>query len=479
MKMLAQKLNLDISWTVSSPLIIPKESKEFDVTKYFPSYNIYVYDNKNNLIDKILDLNNKKVKEIYSFEGSPFQQAEGRLGNIDGGIKIIADLERNKYRKKIVENYFGYSFEQNSNLYYKNNNKYGFYSTLKFKVEFNSELSNSLEFEVEYPFISENNLNSIFSKIYRSNDLYSCKFLIDYNLFNQYKANSIIIFPKANFNSNIIELNKIFISNIENIWLNSNDQSKLLTVPFAETEMVDEYKDIDLEIYILNKVQSEIVQYFIDKLSQNDLKNLLLEKYINQSFSYNLMDKSEAFFQGNLYLFNESSFENLSWPQNDTNINGVIYNKFFPRSHKDNVNTILFDKYNLIQDDITASIDNIDLGYYFNNNYYNIEQDILYFSSNNILKINIIEVQKILNKNKIYIEVITCFRNTENILFKSNQLKLENKYTKISNNELYSTFLLSYEYDNQEIINFSNSNNINLANLIYKEIPIDISFKII
>jgi hypothetical protein len=467
MKILAKHPDLKISWNVFSALTAVNLN-ELIPTKYFPTFDLSIFDNNNVLIGEFKNLDNKKETTLTIIEEFNLPK------NLSGGLNLGRKLNINKNKKKVLQNYYQYNFIDNVNKYKNNNSKLGFYSNLTFKVKFNSEEPSYLDFEIEYPKIEINNLNNIFSKVYRSSDLYSAKFLIDTNIFNELNIYSFLIFPK--FEDRYLTCS--FVENVESNWLNSINDLKLLTVPFEDVGIIEEYKNLKIEIFPLTKLQSEIFKELKNLGTQEEIYNLFTEKYNNQKLKYDIFTKDNTtFFNGNIYLFNNLNYEDLSWPKTEKNINGVLYKNIFPISNYLNNKTILAEKSIQLPNDLTVSIPDVDLGYYYNNDYYSIEKDILYFSHNNIIKLEILNVEKINNNIKIYIEVLTNFTNTENIHAFSNKLTIEAKYGKVLNDKICTAILFSYEYSEDELINFSVDNNIPIKDIIYKEIPLEISIK--
>lgn len=467
MKILAKQSDLKISWNVFSALTAA-DINELIPTKYFPTFDLSIFDNNDVLIDEFKNLDNKKETTITMIERSNLPK------NLSGGLNLARKLNINKNKKKVLQNYFQYNLIDNINKYRNNNSRLGFYSNLTFKVKFNSEEPSYLEFQIEYPKVESTNLNNIFSKVYRSNDLYSTKFLIDANLFDNLNIYSLLIFPK--FGDNYLTCS--FVDDIKSNWLNSINNLKLLTVPFEDVGVIEEYKNLKIEIFPLTKLQSEIFKEIKNLGNQEEVYNLFIEKYSNQKLEYDIFTKDNTtFFNGNIYLFNDLNYQDLSWPKIEKNINGVLYKNFFPISSYLNNKTILAEKGIELPNDLTVSIPDVDLGYYYNDNYYSIEKDILYFSHNNIIKLEILNVEKINNNIKIYIEVLTNFTNTENIHAFSNKLTIEAKYGKVLDDKICTAILFSYEYSEDQLTDFSSNNNIPIKDIIYKEIPLEISIK--
>jgi len=465
MKIIAKQPDLKVYWNTFSALTA-YNANDLVSTKYFPSFSVYIYENEL-LLDSLENLDNKR--EIVKI-----MLTKPLAKNLNRGVNLGRKLELNRNKKKVVENYFEYSFLNNFLKYKSLNNKPGFYSNLKFQVKFNSEEPSYLDFEIEYPNIETNNLDAIFYKVYRSNDLYSAKFLIDPIKTKEIGVHSLLIFPKS-IDTN---LSYSFIENIESNWLNSINNLKLLTAPFEDVGLIEEIKDINLEIFPLSKLQSDIIKQLQELVSQDEMYILVKEKYFNQKLEYNISTKNkDAFFQGNLYLFNDLNLQNLSWPKEYKNINGIFYKNFFPISNISTEKTVLGIWDESPEDDMLVSIPDVDLGFYYNNNYINIENNILYFSHNNIISAEILSVNNINDEIIVYIEFLTNLNPTENVFISSNKLSLDKKYSKLYNNNLYLTLLFYYKYSWQELNALAADKNIPIKDLIYKQIPFEIQVK--
>lgn len=465
MTIIAKQPDLKVSWNTFSALTA-YNANDLVSTKYFPSFSVYIYDNEL-LLDSLENLDNKREK-IKIMSTKPLSK------NLTRGVNLARKLERKKNQKKVIENYFEYSFLDNFLKYKDLNNKPGFYSNLKFRVKFNSEEPSYLDFDIEYPNLETINLDSIFYKVYRSNDLYSTKFLIDPIKFKELAIHSLLIFPKA-IDTN---LSYSFIENVELNWLNSINNLKLLTAPFEDVGLIEQIKNINLEIFPLSKLQSDIVKQLQGLVNQEEMYLLIKEKYFSQRLEYSISSKiNDTFFQGNFYLFNNLNFPSLSWPKEYKNINGVLYKNFFPVSNILTEKTVLGFGTETPKDEVLASITDIDLGFYYNENYINIENDILYFSHNNIISAEILNVEHVNDEVEIYIEFLTNLDPTENVFVSSDKLSLDKKYSKLYNNNLYLTLLFSYKYSLKELNAIGTEKNIPIKDIIYKQIPFEIQIK--
>lgn len=465
MKIIAKEPDLKVYWNTFSALTA-YNANDLVSPKYFPTFDVSIYYN-DILLKEYKKLENKREKTIQMVPSVPPSK------NLGTGVNLARKLNINKNLKKVIENYFEYTFLDNFNKYKELNNQPGFYSNLDFNITFNSEEPSYMSFSIEYPRIESENLYSLFYKVYRSNDLYSSKFLIDNSIFEELQIYSLLIFPKsANYN-----LAYSFTEDIKSNWLNSVNNLKLLTVPFEDIGVIEEVKNIELEVFPLTKLQSNIVKIMKEFVTKDELLSILKEKYINQKLDYTIfVNQNDTFFQGNLYLFNNLNFQNLSWPKEEKNINGIFYKNFFPISNYLEEKTII-SEFNKIQPDILVTIPNVDLGYYYNNNYINIENDILHFSHNSIIKIEILNVEKNNQDIVLHIEFLTNLNQDDNIYATSDNLSFEQKYMKLYENNMKLAVLFSYKYSSNDLDIFSNQANAPIENIIFKELPFQVIIK--
>lgn len=470
MNLIAKESDIKINWQVYSALKGEAAAKLISY-KYFPTFTVFIYDEEDNLIDTLHNLDNKNIKETLNlFEIPSLKMPSGRgIKATNGDIRFLKE----KFSKKSIENYFTYGFLKNYEIFKIKNKSSGFYSKLKFKVQFNSDEPSYLNFSVEYPQINFD-LYKIFSKIYRSNDLYSAKFLLDLENWNISEAYSMLIYPST---SNY-QLSKIFIENVSSLWLNTTNESKLLTVPFVESALAENSKNIDLEIFLLNKVQSEIYTNLINIENDSNIKDIFIQKYKNQSIKISLEEQNKkVYFEGSLYLFNNLNFSSRSYPDSETLINGVNYKKYFPKLNTINGNTVLALRDFTKQRDQTFDLNlNEDLGYFHNNEYEDVSQDIPYFNYANIKSIEVIDAIESGENIKILVEFTTNIDKIPEALIDSSNLVLEDKYMKNINDIDYYSLIFSYSFQKNNLINYSNSQNIPLESIIYQKVPIKFSF---
>ena len=115
--------NLDFNIEWFSSRILPDSVK---IESDFPSYNITIKDEKDNLIEQIININDfEKIIEVSS----------RKINRKTPKIKFHVDFARNK-----IKNTFKYDFERNFNKYKEINNKIGFYKKFKFIINYNNTI---------------------------------------------------------------------------------------------------------------------------------------------------------------------------------------------------------------------------------------------------------------------------------------------------------------------------------------------------
>jgi hypothetical protein len=477
MKLLAKNLDLKLSWELSSALPGPY-ANELIPTKYFPNFNVDIYDAENNFLESFKNIDSKKEIEKYIISNEILYPPKESIE----GTRAHANIESDKKIQKILENYFEYPFLSNYKKYKQIKNKIGFFDNLKFDITFNSKEPSYLNFEIEYPKLNTLKINSIFNKIYRSSDYYSIKFLINTENWNESQAYSLLIFPSYKNT----KLNKILVENVSSLWLNSIDELKLLTVPFVETGLVENLNSLDLKIYILNKTQLDLYKFLGEFEYPEDIENFFSTTYSDQIINISLDQNSSknGFFQGSLYSFNDENFNTLSWPKDELSINNLNYKNYFPISSYDNKDTILIENQPIVNDVLSVfnseDIEPNQVGLYYNSVYESCAQDIPFFNFSNLIKLEIIEVKSFNDNIQIFLEATTNIENIENIYIEtSSNLILQNKYLKNINGKFCTAILFLYEYSKLELTNKTLENNLQLDQTIYKKEPISFSWKII
>jgi hypothetical protein len=477
MKLLAKNLNLKLTWELSSALPALYANKLIP-TKYFPNFNVDIYDKENNLLQSFKNIDSKKEIEKYIVPNEILYPPKESIE----GTRIQKDLQSEKNIQKVLENYFEYPFLSNYKKYKQIKNKIGFFDNLKFDITFNSKEPSYLNFEVEYPKLNTLKIDSIFNKIYRSNDYYSIKFLINTENWNESQAYSLLIFPSYKDT----KLNKILVENVSSLWLNSIDELKLLTVPFVETGLVENLNSLDLKIYVLNKIQLDLYKFLGDFEFPEDIENFFSSTYSDQIINVSLdqNNNKNGFFQGSLYSFNDENFNALSWPKNELLINNLNYKNYFPISNYNSKDTILIEEQAIINNVLSIfnsqDMESNQIGLYYNNIYESCTQDIPFFNFLNLNSLEIVEVRNLNGNIQIFLEATTNIENIENIYIESSSnLILQNKYLKNINGKAYTAILFLYEYSKSEVTNKSLENNLQVDQIIYKKAPISFSWKIV
>ena len=251
----------------------------------YPTFNVLLYDAETN--ELLQTFNNVKSPDNARIEAEKdLNYLREFLGNNSYAI-YANQRNRAKFTNTIAEyNAFNFTLEQNIALYILKNNKFGYYKKLKFYIYFVDD-SDAQIADVEYPILNiPSNIEDIFNKIYRSTDSYSIKFKINSELFNNSEIKSLWIDPIAIYNENQFLLNSIFGYDIENKWLSTVDNTKLLTLPFSETAIVEDAQTIQIKITYLNNHQTEIIKFMKDKYSQEEIKIYINENFNSQSIDY-------------------------------------------------------------------------------------------------------------------------------------------------------------------------------------------------
>jgi hypothetical protein len=465
-------LNLTFEWDTLRK--IPNYVQVFDE---FPSYNIAVKDKDGNIIEKYFNIKNNE----------PF--LERKFKKIKGipKIKYFVDLSKNQ-----IKSNFKYNFENNYNKFKELNNKLGFFKELLFSIDYNNDDKEDFNVNVQYENIDDLNKNILFNKIYRSSDYISVKILINKEYFNQKNIHSFLILSEV---SNKIlknkKLNNLFIENVKDKWLDVNELTTLLTVPFIETDIVEISENLNIKIIPLNYFQSELYNFLKEKEPQEDINNLYEEYFSNQTFNIGKIYKQSVnnetviFYQNYLYLFNNQSLNSNSLTS-DLSINDIVFNSYFPLLNKDQTNKTICLSNDLNTDDVLDNNYNLQKGYLGfygidSSSYEDVAIDLDYLQSQGVLQAKIIEIEENNDTCNIYIEYITTFYNNEKFYIEtSNNLKYSEKYKTSIDGRDYITLLFKYSYDLQNLNEFLNENtSINKSQIISDKDLINFSAKLI
>jgi len=465
-------LNLTLEWDTLRK--IPEYVEVFDD---FPSYNIAVKDKNGNIVQKYFNIKNNEPlleRKFKAIKGIP-------------KIKYFVNLSKNQ-----IKSNFKYNFEDNYNKFKELNNKIGFFKELSFSIDYNNDDKEDFNVNVEYETIEDLNKNILFNKIYRSSDYVSAKLLINKEYFNQKNIHSFLILSEV---SNKIlknkKLNNLFIENVKDKWLDVNESTTLLTVPFIETDIVEISENLNIKIIPLNYFQSELYNFLKEKESQEDINNLYEEYFSNQTFNIGKIYKQSVnnetviFYQNYLYLFNNQSLNSNSLTS-DLSINDMVFNSYFPLLNKDQTNKTICLSNDLNTDDVLDNNYNLQKGYLGfygrdSSSYEDVAIDLDYLQNQGVLQAKIIEIEENNDTCNIYIEYITTFYNNEKFYIEtSNNLKYSEKYKTNIDGREYITLLFKYSYDLQNLNEYLNENtSINKSQIISDKDLINFSAKLI
>jgi len=465
-------LNLTLEWDTLRK--IPEYVEVFDD---FPSYNIAVKDKNGNIVQKYFNIKNNEPlleRKFKAIKGIP-------------KIKYFVNLSKNQ-----IKSNFKYNFEDNYNKFKELNNKIGFFKELSFSIDYNNDDKEDFNVNVEYETIEDLNKNILFNKVYRSSDYVSAKLLINKEYFNQKNIHSFLILSEV---SNKIlknkKLNNLFIENVKDKWLDVNESTTLLTVPFIETDIVEISENLNIKIIPLNYFQSELYNFLKEKESQEDINNLYEEYFSHQTFNIgkiykqSINNETVIFYQNYLYLFNNQSLNSNSLTS-DLSINDMVFNSYFPLLNKDQMNKTICLSNDLNTDDVLDNTYNIQKGYlgFYDTNltsYEDISIDLDYLQNQGIFQAKITEIEENNNTCNIYIEYITTFYNNEKFYIEtSNNLKYSEKYKTNIDGKNYITLLFKYSYDLQNLNEYLNENtSINKSQIISDKDLINFSAKLI
>ena len=465
-------LNLTLEWDTLRNI-----PNYIQISQEFPSYNISVKDKNNNLIEKYFDIKNNE----------PFLEKKSRKISRIPKIKYFVNLSKNQ-----IKSSFKYNFENNYNKFKELNNKLGFFKELLFSIDYNNDNKEDFNVSVEYQEIEDLNKNILFNKIYRSSDYIAVKLLINKQYFNEKNIHSFLILSEV---SNKVlknkKLNNLFIEDVKDKWLDVNESTTLLTVPFIETDIVEISENLNIKVIPLNYFQSELYNFLKSKESQEDINNLYEEYFINQTFNIgkiykqSINNETVIFYQNYLYLFNNESL-NSNGLTSDLLINDMIFNSYFPLLNKDQANKTICLSNDLNTDDVLDNNYNLQKGYlgFYGidlTSYEDVSIDLDYLQNQGVLQAKIIEIEENSDTCNIYIEYITTFYNNEKFYIEtSNNLKYTEKYKTNIDGKDYITLLFKYSYDLQNLNEFLNENpSLNKSQIISDKDLINFSAKLI
>lgn len=473
--MKTKNLNFNLTWDSKRKHFI-EDLDEFNFQ--FPTYDIIIKNENDIIINNFNDLCN------YS------PQLETIINGPDTGY-VCPSVEV-RVSSSTASTEFKYDFLNNYTKYKELNNKLGFFKKIKITIDYKNDDSNDFSIDAEYDEIEDINKNKLFQKIYRSNDYLSLKLLLDKYYIQEKEIYSLLITSEAS-NKNIKnkKLKNLFIENIEEKYLDINDKSVLLTVPFIENEIVEITENLNIKIICLNKLQSDMYSLFNEKESQDDINVFFEEFFPNQFFNIGKVYKQSVnnetviFYQNYLYLFNNQSLNSNSLTS-DILINDITFKNYFPLLNKDKSNKTICLSNDLNTDDVIDNNYNLEkeyLGFYNKdlNFYEDVSIDLDYLQNQGLLQAKIIEIEENKDTCNIYIEFITTFYNNEKFYIEtSNNLKYTEKYKTNIEGKDYITLLFKYSYDLQNLNEYLSENPaINKSQIISDKDLINFSAKLI
>jgi len=470
--MKVKNLNLTLEWET-----IRNIPSFVEISHEFPSYNIKVKNENDNLIYQELNLKNYEAIIELQCDNHEFAQKP----------KYHTEVLKNK-----AKNIFKYDFDNNYIKYKELNNKLGFFKNLKFEIDYNNDGKGDFELGAEYAEIENLDRNTLFNKIYRSSDYLTVKLLMNKEYFKQQEVYSLLILSEV---SNKLVKNKkltnLFTEKVEEKWLDVNESTVLLTIPFIESDIVEISENLNIKIIPLNYVQSELYNFLKAKETQEDINNLYEEYFPNQTlnigkiYKQSVNNETVIFYQNYLYLFNNDSLNSNSLTSN-ISINDMVFNSYFPLLNKDQINKTICLSNDLNTDDVLDNNYNLQkgyLGFYGKDSagYEDIAIDLDYLQNQEILQAKIIEIEENDNTCNIYIEYITAFYNNEKFYIEtSNNLKYSEKYKTNIDGKDYITLLFKYSYDLQTLNEYLTENpSVNKSQIISDKDLINFSAKLI
>jgi hypothetical protein len=480
------KKDITIEWT--SEREMPIGVIIDNLYKSFPTFNAEVYDNQNNLIVKYENISSSENVSIENY-----RYLKNRADILKKYRPVVFTPPR-KYKEIFgigdqIKNSFTFSIEENFNLYKQKFNKYGYFEDVHIKIYHNDIFSNKNEVNIKYDKIDINRFNAAIEKIYRSNDNLSLKIKFNQDAISDININSFLIIAEAiSDKGEIRELKPILINNISDKSLSVVDQSRIITIPFYESEIIEESYYIKVRLYPLRSSDAGAATIIFNQ-NQSDLRkfadDFLLEKISSKNLYKNGSNIEAVSFQGYIYLFNPQSYGTIAWPQETLNINGINYTRFFVKGEVgQNKSTITYNPYNPeanIVDIILTPAINEKLGYYSldQNNFYDFKSDLPYIKSNNINSINIINVEDINQETSISIEFITNLTEEEiSINTLSSNMSFVQKYYKLINGKNYICLIFNLKYPKISENFLSSNSSLSKDQLISDKAMINFSFKL-
>jgi hypothetical protein len=470
--MKVKNLNLTLEWQTIRNLPV-----EINIEDPFPTYNVKVKNEDQIIIYSALNIDKyEPIEEIICKHSEGVKKP-----------KFYASFSNTKANNKFI-----FDFKENYLKFKELNNKLGYYKKVYLEVDYNGDSEGDFTLEGEYEEIYELEKKLLFNKIYRSTDYLTVKFLINKEYFSNKEIHSLLIMSEV---SNRVLKNKkllnLFTEDVQSKWLDVNETTALLTIPFIESDIVEISENLNIQVMPLNKLQSDMYKLFKENENEIDINNFYQDFLPNQLFNigkiYKQTSNNEtvAFYQNYIYLFNKDSLETNSL-QTDLSINDITFNKYLPLLKKDQINKTICLSDDLNTDDVLDNNYNLQkdyLGYYAKNltDYEDVAVDIDYLQNQGIQSVKIVEIEEFSDTCDIYIEFMTSFYNNEKFYIEtSNNLKFYEKYKTTIDDKEYITLLFKYSYNLDSLKQYLLENsNINKNQIISEKDLINFSVKLI
>lgn len=442
----------------------------------FPSFNVEILDENNNLLHIY---ENIPSSENFGVISRSSVEARREIIQRNPGFLWANPRKKEEFfkNKDIVKNSFTFPIEENVKIFENINGFTGYYKNLYIKITHNDSFQISYICSVSYENTDINILKSSLSKIYRSSDNLSLKLKLNPDLYLQSNCKSLLILTKA---SNNLELKPILIEDVQNKWLNTIDTSKIITIPFEETEIVETSDVLNTEIIPIENHKNYIVKSLINNPTglNHFLQRFTNEKIISNNLYKNGIILEATSFQGYIYLFSDESYSNIAWPTDKVLINNVEFSNYFTLAKdSDGLDTVCLNTpidvdTNLVNITLNQNI-NETIGYFNLNKdkFYDIKADLPYFNSKNIKLIKIKNLQKQNSEITMFLEFITNLTEKDDILINniSSNLNFVQKYYQLIDGINYLSLMFSIKYNAND--------NENLKNIIYDKQIINFSFR--
>jgi hypothetical protein len=259
-KILTKNIDLDWDFSATKPSFLEQSFNIFE-GKLF---NVKIFDNETNLLikeDKDISISKDNIYDALWLYGFNLEE-DVPLEFVFAPPRSLRSLTSNN---KVAKQKYIYDLSSNSNDFLKNKNKIGFFKNLKFVIQ-SENFFNEINVEYSNLILEQDKIDKIFIDVLKSSDNFGVKLILNSDLVSQHKINAFYIRPYKYQNNQKIKLNSITIDNIEEKWLDNNQNIKVLTLPLNDIVLDDDI--IEVEIFYLCQEQIDIINFFKLKMSQ-------------------------------------------------------------------------------------------------------------------------------------------------------------------------------------------------------------------